>query len=53
MLDYNSQVSSTHGGTVFTPQLQSAQSQAGFWAAAWIPFVVAGALGLGAGALTW
>lgn len=53
VLDYNSQVSSTHGGTLFTPQLQSAQSQAGFWAVAWIPFAVAGALGLGAGVLTW
>ncbi len=54
LVSYNSAVSATHSGTTyFTPQLQSAQSQAAFWAVAWIPFVVAGAVGLGAGAFTW
>ncbi len=55
LLDYNSSVSTANAGTTtpFTSQLQSSRSQAGFWAVAWIPFVVAGALGLGAGALTW
>ncbi|HUB05838.1 MAG TPA: hypothetical protein VMB50_02495 [Myxococcales bacterium] len=53
LLTYNSAVNGTAKGTPYTPALQSARSQAGFWAVAWIPFVVAGALGLGAGVLTW
>jgi hypothetical protein len=54
LLEYNSQVSSSTKGSVrYSSQLQSAGSQAGFWAVAWIPFVVAGALGIGAGVLTW
>ncbi len=55
VLEYDNAVSGTRGfkTTPFTQQLQSSQSQASFWAVAWIPFVVAGALGLGAGAFTW
>ena len=34
-------------------QLQAAHSQAAFWADAWIPFVVGGALAGGAGGLAW
>ena len=52
LLSYNNSVNAAVGykATQFNP---SAASQAGFWAAAWIPFVVAGALGLGAVPLTW
>ncbi len=54
LLEYNSQVgSATRGSVRYSSGLQSAGSQAAFWAVAWIPFVVAGALGVGAGALTW
>ena len=55
LIGYNQSVGQANvsGGTPFTPGLQSARSQASFWAAAWIPFVIAGALGLGASAWTW
>jgi hypothetical protein len=55
LFSYNQSVGQANAGsgTPFTPGLQSARSQASFWAAAWIPFVIAGALGLGASAWTW
>lgn len=55
LLSYNNSVNAVQGykATQYSPQLQSSASQASFWAAAWIPFVIAGAAGLGAVPFTW
>jgi hypothetical protein len=53
---YQSQVVSAnqHPATaVFDSSFASSQSQAGFWAVAWIPFAVVGAAGIATGIFTW